>query len=59
MLGAPFWFDLLNKVVNLRGTGNKPAVNVSGSGSSDSSSAASTTPVTVLVNPKTEQEAVG
>lgn len=24
-LGAPFWFDLLSKVVNLRGSGNKPA----------------------------------
>ncbi|HSP87019.1 MAG TPA: hypothetical protein VLN45_02710 [Ignavibacteriaceae bacterium] len=24
-LGAPFWFDILNKVVKLRGTGNKPA----------------------------------
>jgi len=23
-LGAPFWFDLLNKVVRLRGTGKKP-----------------------------------
>jgi hypothetical protein len=24
-MGAPFWFDLLNKLVNLRGTGNTPA----------------------------------
>ena len=32
MLGAPFWFDLLNKITNLRGTGNKP---VSSTGSSD------------------------
>lgn len=23
-LGAPFWFDLLNKIVNLRSSGNKP-----------------------------------
>lgn len=23
-LGAPFWFDLLRKIVNLRGSGNKP-----------------------------------
>jgi hypothetical protein len=23
-LGAPFWFDLLNKIVNIRGTGKKP-----------------------------------
>jgi hypothetical protein len=24
MMGAPFWFDLLNKIANLRGTGSKP-----------------------------------
>jgi hypothetical protein len=24
-LGAPFWFDLLNQFINLRGTGTKPA----------------------------------
>lgn len=24
MLGAPFWFDLLNKIANIRGTGSKP-----------------------------------
>ena len=24
-LGAPFWFDILNKIANLRGTGPKPA----------------------------------
>ncbi len=24
-LGAPFWFDMLNKLVNLRGSGSKPA----------------------------------
>ena len=24
MMGAPFWFDLLNKISNMRGTGNKP-----------------------------------
>ena len=23
-LGAPFWFDLLNRLVKLRGTGTKP-----------------------------------
>ncbi|MEO8413434.1 MAG: hypothetical protein ABI472_07225 [Ginsengibacter sp.] len=26
MMGAPFWFDLLNKISNLRGTGAKPTV---------------------------------
>ncbi len=25
LFGAPFWFDLLQRLVNLRGTGNKPA----------------------------------
>lgn len=25
-LGAPFWFDILNKIANLRGTGPKPVV---------------------------------
>lgn len=24
LMGAPFWFDVLNKISNLRGTGNKP-----------------------------------
>jgi hypothetical protein len=24
-LGAPFWFDLLNRVANLRSSGNRPA----------------------------------
>lgn len=24
LLGAPFWFDLINKIVNLRGAGKKP-----------------------------------
>jgi len=24
MMGAPFWFDVLNKVSNLRGVGKKP-----------------------------------
>lgn len=26
MMGAPFWFDLLNKISNLRGTGAKPSL---------------------------------
>jgi len=24
MMGAPFWFDILNKISNLRSTGKKP-----------------------------------
>jgi len=23
-LGAPFWFDMINKLVNIRSSGNKP-----------------------------------
>jgi hypothetical protein len=34
MMGAPFWFDILNKISNLRSTGPKPASN-SGAGVSD------------------------
>jgi hypothetical protein len=39
-LGAPFWFDLLNKIVNLRNTGDKPkssaqTVQTSGTQSAD------------------------
>ena len=26
MIGAPFWFDLLNKISNVRGSGPKPAL---------------------------------
>ena len=29
-LGAPFWFDLLGKIVNLRGSGSKPEVKKAG-----------------------------
>jgi len=25
MMGAPFWFDMLNKISNMRSTGSKPA----------------------------------
>jgi hypothetical protein len=39
-LGAPFWFDLLNRIVNLRAAGNAPA---------PSAPAASTTTTTTVV----------
>jgi hypothetical protein len=29
MLGAPFWFDLLNKISNVRGSGPKPSLDSS------------------------------
>ena len=31
-LGAPFWFDILNKIANLRGTGPKPSTSTSDDG---------------------------
>ncbi len=30
MMGAPFWFDLLNKISNMRGTGTKPPLSSRG-----------------------------
>ncbi len=57
MLGAPFWFDLLNKVTNLRGTGGKPA---SSSGNDNTTAAApAAAPITVTVNSNKDEEAVG
>ena len=32
LFGAPFWFDLLQRLVNLRGTGRKPAAAAEKSG---------------------------
>jgi len=56
-LGAPFWYDLLSKIINIRGAGRK-------SGSSDGSGNSTTTPnapspVTVNVNSNSGEEAVG
>jgi hypothetical protein len=31
-LGAPFWFDILNKIANLRGTGPKPSTTTTDAG---------------------------
>ncbi len=36
MMGAPFWFDLLNKISNLRGTGAKPVQSGSNTNSTSS-----------------------
>ena len=57
-LGAPFWFDLLNKLVKLRGTGTKEGNGASGT-SGDPKSATIITPVAVQVQPSTGEEAVG
>ena len=57
MMGAPFWFDLLNKVSNLRGTGNKPA---SSSGAGDTTTPTQApAPIAISVNTNKEEEAVG
>lgn len=59
MLGAPFWFDLLNKVTNLRGTGGKPASSSATTTNDASTSASTPAPITVSVNTNTNEEAVG
>lgn len=58
MMGAPFWFDLLNKVSNLRGTGNKP-VSSSGAANTNTPATQPTAPVAISVNTNTDEEAVG
>ncbi|HVX24724.1 MAG TPA: hypothetical protein VHB70_00175 [Parafilimonas sp.] len=55
MLGAPFWFDLLNKVTNLRGTGGKPA----SSSDTTNTPAPQAAPITVTVNSNKDEEAAG
>ncbi|HZV44768.1 MAG TPA: hypothetical protein VFF90_09825, partial [Saprospiraceae bacterium] len=54
-LGAPFWFDLLNKLVRLRGTGAKENGDVIPS--SKSPKAVAVAPV--IINSKSGGEAVG
>jgi hypothetical protein len=43
-MGAPFWFDLLNRFVNIRGGGNKP--------SEDSANRSATVSITEKINQK-------
>jgi hypothetical protein len=52
MLGAPFWFDLLSRLVNLRGTGPKP-LQAAKDGTSATGLMTLTTPTrpTVVVSP--------
>ena len=57
MMGAPFWFDVLNKVSNLRGSGKKPPE--SAAGSSTTQTAPAPAPITVTVNSNAGEEAVG
>lgn len=57
MLGAPFWFDLLSKLISLRGVGVKESAK-SNSGN-DTTTASTTNPVVVNVNSNPGEEAVG
>jgi hypothetical protein len=61
-LGAPFWFDLLSKLIDLRGAGNASAPatdnNAPTSGSTPSSGSAANGPV-INVNSSSGEEAVG
>jgi hypothetical protein len=55
-LGAPFWFDLLNKLIRLRSAGKKEGSDTS----AEKKSGQGTQPVTVIVNTqKPGEEAVG
>lgn len=56
-LGAPFWFDLLNKFINLRAAGKKEDSN--DGDKKKSSGSPSPNPVILNVNTQTGQEAVG
>ncbi len=59
-LGAPFWFDLLNKFISLRSSGSKPTDSDSNSSASDTTQA-QPQPLSVTVNSSntTDEEAVG
>jgi hypothetical protein len=54
-LGAPFWFDLLNKLISLRGSGTK--IDSSGTGNSNAASSTGNTPI--VNNTNQAEEAVG
>jgi hypothetical protein len=62
-LGAPFWFDLLSKLIKIRGTGSKIDSSTTDSDSDNSkttpSSSTPTAPVAVNVNSNAGEEAVG
>jgi hypothetical protein len=56
-LGAPFWFDLLSKLISLRGTGTKIDTEDSGQPKSVATTPAGT--ATPSINKNADQEAVG
>jgi len=55
-LGAPFWFDLLNKLMKLRGSGTKIDSNDT---AIDINKPSTPQPVTITVNSNPSEEAVG
>jgi hypothetical protein len=55
-LGAPFWFDLLNKLISLRGTGTK--IN-SGDKNNTSTAVNAAAPAQININTNSAEEAVG
>ena len=57
-LGAPFWFDLLSKLIKIRGTGTQ-IDSTETDGTPSPPSTPQTPPVTVNVNPNAGEEAVG
>lgn len=57
-LGAPFWFDMLNKIMKLRGTGNKTELSTT-SAPSHAATGFGAAPVVVTTNAQTGEEAVG
>ncbi len=56
-LGAPFWFDLLSKLISLRGTGAK--IVASDTDTKKTVTPPTTNPVTINVNSNPGEEAVG
>lgn len=62
-LGAPFWFDLLSKLIKIRGTAtnndNTPTTSTPSGGSSNSNAPNSSAPVNINVNSNPGDEAVG
>lgn len=54
-LGAPFWFDLLQKLIKIRGSGKKEET---GDGNTTSTATPTSTPVQVTIN-NTNPEAIG
>jgi hypothetical protein len=62
MLGAPFWFDLLSRLIKIRGTGTKIGSSLTEIARPTPSSSAATapgSPLSINVTSNTSEEAVG